>query len=239
MREPLEPGMEPQQRSAGPSPSLSASSTAFVISSTNRGMPSVRSTISAITSAGSSLLPTRRSMMVAASRSPSRLSVRLVTCGWPTHGALNSGRKVTMSSAGRVLIRSTARPNASKLVGSVQCASSKIISTGCWLANPASCAVRASSVLLSALLRSKVECGIASIVWERQHLGEQRGILFGGRGLCQQRIELVELRLRGVVVRQSGGTFHLADDRIKRAVGMLRRAEITQARVRFGSEAFQ
>ena len=112
-------------------PSLSASNTAFVISSTNRGMPSVRSTISAITSAGSALFPARRAMMAAASRSPSRLSVRLVTCDCPTHGALNSGRKVTISSTGRVLIRSTIRPNASRLVGSVQCASSKIISTGC------------------------------------------------------------------------------------------------------------
>ena len=55
----------------------------------------------------------------------------------------------------------------------------------------------------------------------------------------QQRIELVELRLRRVVVRQSGGTFHLADDRIKRAVGVLRRAEIAQARVRLASETFQ
>ncbi len=50
-------------------PSLSASSTAFVISSTNSGMPSVRSTISASTSAGSALFPTRRAMMAAASRS--------------------------------------------------------------------------------------------------------------------------------------------------------------------------
>ena len=47
------------------SPSLPASSTAFVISSTNSGMPSVRSTISAITSAGSSLFPTMRAMMAA------------------------------------------------------------------------------------------------------------------------------------------------------------------------------
>jgi len=39
-----------------------------------------------------------RSMMVAASRSPSRLSVRLVRRGRPTHGTLNSGRKVTTSS---------------------------------------------------------------------------------------------------------------------------------------------
>ena len=57
--------------------------------------------------------------------------------------------------------------------------------------------------------------------------------------MCQQRIELVELRLRRVVVRQCSGAFHLADDRIKRAVGVLRRAEIAQARVRFSSEAFQ
>ena len=40
-------------------PSLSASNTAFVISSTKSGIPSVRSTISAVTSAGSPLLPTR------------------------------------------------------------------------------------------------------------------------------------------------------------------------------------
>src|SRR5262249_55932880 len=42
----------------------------------------------------------------------------------------NSGRNVTINSTGRVAIRSTARPNASRLVGSVQCASSKIIRTG-------------------------------------------------------------------------------------------------------------
>ena len=59
MQGPPRPEMEPPQRCAGPSPSLSASSTAFVISSTNSGMPSVRSTISAITSEGSSLLPTK------------------------------------------------------------------------------------------------------------------------------------------------------------------------------------
>ena len=58
---------------------------------------------------------------------------------------------------------------------------------------------------LSALLRCEVECWIASIGRQRQHLGKQRGVLFGGRGLCKQRIELVEFRLRGVVVRQPGG----------------------------------
>jgi hypothetical protein len=51
--------------------SLSASSTAFVISSTNRGIPSVRSKISAITSVGSSLFSTSLAMIAAASRAPS------------------------------------------------------------------------------------------------------------------------------------------------------------------------
>ena len=37
---------------------------------------------------------------------------------------------------------------------------------------------------------------------------------------------------------QSSGTFRLADDGIERAVGVLRRTKIAQARVRFGSEAF-
>ena len=45
--------------------------------------------------------------------------------------------------------------------------------------------------------------------------------------------------LRRIVARQSGGAFHLADDRIKRAVGVLRRAEIAQPRVRLACEAFQ
>ena len=65
----------------------------------------------------SSLLPTRRAMMAAVSRPPGRLSATLVTCDRPAHGALNSGRKATISSAGSVLIWSTVRPNASSLWG--------------------------------------------------------------------------------------------------------------------------
>jgi hypothetical protein len=77
-----------------------------------------------------------------------------------------------------------------------------------------------------ALLRHQFECGVAAIVRQRQHLGKERCVPLRGRGLRQDRIELVEPRLHGVVVRQSGGTFHLANDRIKRAVGVLWRAEI-------------
>ena len=79
MREPLGDGEGTIATVRRAACSLSSpSSTAIVISSTKRGMPSVRSTISAITSAGSSLLPTRCAMMTRASRSPSRLSIRLV-----------------------------------------------------------------------------------------------------------------------------------------------------------------
>jgi len=91
---------------------------------------------------------------------------------------------------------------------------------------------------LPALLRGELERGIASIVRQRQHLGKERGILHGCRALCEHRIELIELRFRRVVMRQSGGTFHLADDRIKRAISVLRRAEIAQTRVRLANETF-
>src|SRR5205807_1806305 len=47
------------------------------------------------------------------------------------------------------------------------------------------------------------------------------------------------IRSQFVVVRQSSGAFHLANDRIERAVRVLRGAEIAQARVRFGGEALQ
>jgi len=92
---------------------------------------------------------------------------------------------------------------------------------------------------LPALFRGQVERRIASINRQRQHLGKERRVLDRGRGRREQRIELVELRLWSVVVRQSGGALHLTDDWIKRALRMLGRAEITKARVRFAGEALQ
>ena len=61
------------------SSSLPASSTALVISSTNKGMPSVRSMMSFRTPAGMSLLPTTRSIMASMSCCASRLMVRAAT----------------------------------------------------------------------------------------------------------------------------------------------------------------
>ena len=84
------------------SPSLSASSTALVISSTNSGMPSVRSMMSRRILAGRSLLPTTRSIMALTWRSVSRLMVRTVTYGRPIQGGSNSGLNVTISNTRRV-----------------------------------------------------------------------------------------------------------------------------------------
>jgi hypothetical protein len=92
---------------------------------------------------------------------------------------------------------------------------------------------------LPALLRGEVERRIASIIRQRQHLSKQCGMLDRSRGLREQSVELVEPRPRRVVVRQSGDTLHLADDRKKCAIDVLWGAEITQSHVRLGSQPFQ
>jgi hypothetical protein len=75
---------------------------------------------------------------------------------------------------------------------------------------------------LPALFWGQCERRIASVIRERQHLGEKCGIVRRGRGPCENRVELVELCLRVVVVHQSGGAFQLADDRVERATAASR-----------------
>jgi hypothetical protein len=70
-------------------------------------------------------------------------------------------------------------------------------------------------------------------------LGEKGRIFAGREALHQQRIELVELGLRGVFMVEASGALQLADDRIEGAVGMLRRAEVSQPRLRPGRDAFE
>jgi hypothetical protein len=90
---------------------------------------------------------------------------------------------------------------------------------------------------LPALLRVEIERGKASIVWQRQHFGNQCGVLERSRGLRKQSAELVEPRPRGVVVRHSSGILHLVDDRKKCAIRELWGSEMAQPRVRFGRAA--
>ena len=92
---------------------------------------------------------------------------------------------------------------------------------------------------LTTELRLNFNRRVASIVGQRQHFGKQRRILGRRRALRQQRVKLVRFRLRAVIVSKASGAQHLADHRIERAVGMLRRAEVPQAHVRLASKLFQ
>ena len=93
------------------------------------------------------------------SRSPSRLMVRNVTYGRPTQGGSKSGLNVTISSTRRLRTRSTTRPNTSRLVGSVQCASSKIISTGFCLVSASSGKRALPAFSVGAARRSRSSAG--------------------------------------------------------------------------------
>ena len=77
--------------------------------------------------------------------SPSRLRLSAVTWGLPIQGGSNSGRYVMSNKTPSLLSRSTVRPSTSRLVGSTQCTSSKIISTGLDCDRASSCAASASS----------------------------------------------------------------------------------------------
>ena len=72
-------GDEASEIACAAAASLPASKTALVISSTNSGMPSVRSMMSWRTLAASSLLPTTWSITASISRCVSRLSVTALT----------------------------------------------------------------------------------------------------------------------------------------------------------------
>jgi hypothetical protein len=74
----------------------------LVNSSTNSGTPSVRSTIWPTTSSGNALPPAICSTKAVRSCRSSRLSVSMLTWGWPVQGIWNSGRNVTINSTGRM-----------------------------------------------------------------------------------------------------------------------------------------
>ena len=207
-------------RSATSSPP--ASNTAFVISSTNSGMPSVRSIMSCLSLSGSGLLPVTRSIIAAISRSPRRLRLSAVTYGRPTHGGSNSGRYVIVSSTRSVFSRSTVRPSTSRLVGSSQCTSSKIIRTGLERDSASSwrSALPSSSVAVAA--RSvRVADNVRRLAGRAfQQAVRRPGVVVK---LCASRASsLSSFCLCSIIMGKSGGTLHLADDRVKRAVGVLR-----------------
>ena len=81
-------------------------------------------------------------------------------------GRLELGRNVTISSTRRLRTRATARSSSSREVGSIQCASSKTIITGCWRAKPSSCRISASSVRSFFRCGTEVRQRVALRIWQ-------------------------------------------------------------------------
>ena len=72
---------------------------------------------------------------------------------------------------------------------------------------------------------------------QRQQLAQQRYIVVIPRARREQRPQFAELLFARVVAGESGGAFELGDEGIERAVLMVRRAEIAQARMRLVLDA--
>src|ERR1035438_4429230 len=85
--------------------------------------------------------------------------------------------------------------------------------------------------LLLALLRREVEWRVTVARREGQKIGQQRhrSLKIIGR-LGEHRLQFLQPLLSSILPTEFSRALHLADNRIKRAVGMLRRAEIAQAR---------
>src|SRR5215470_6474085 len=73
------------------------------------------------------------------------------------------------------------------------------------------------------------ECRIALAAVDPEKLGEQRDFMMRiGRTRFEQRYELGKTRLGTILAVNTGGMLELANDRMKRALGMMGRAEIPQ-----------
>ena len=91
--------------------------------------------------------------------------------------------------------------------------------------------------LLALALRAEIEVGGG--IRQRQQLGQQRDFVIAARTGREQLPQLAELLLDRVVAREPGGAFELDDERVERAVLMVRRAEIAQPRVRLALDALR
>ena len=210
------------------------SSTALVSSSTNSGTPSVRSTISSMISGGSAALPATFAHQRRASRAGRAASARA-----SSHAAARSRAAGIRAGTSRpaapatAATRSIVRSSSSREVGSIQWTSSNTISTGC--RRPAlrsgAAAPRTSSPSCAAAAEVKrwgeISCGSDSRSRDQRHVFGRRR-----RGGASSAWSLPSLASGASVAREAGGAFELGDDRIERAVLMVRRAEIAQPSMR-------
>ena len=107
-----------------------SSSTIWLSSSRNNGLPPARSTMRSRTSP--STAERSSNAFTSSVASPSDMRSRLTWWTWSrdVHAGTNSGRDVVTSRTRSVTIRSTTRPKSSRLEGSHQCRSSTSNTTG-------------------------------------------------------------------------------------------------------------
>jgi hypothetical protein len=208
------------------SPSPSASSTALVISSTNSGMPSVRSTMSC---------RMFRQRLVAddavdhgvdfALRQPIEGQRGHMRPPDPRRLEFRPERHDQQHAKARDPVHEPAERFQARGVGPMRVLEDHQHRT--LACQRFDLAIERFQRFCRRCCGAEFERGIASVVRQRQHLGEERGVLARST-VARAARRACRASLRRVVARQPGGALHLADDRIKRAVGVLRRAEIAQ-----------
>src|SRR5215831_17534187 len=209
---------------------MPASSTALVSSSTNSGLPSVLTTICSVTSGGGMRPPVTRTIMLWTLERSSRPSDKVLTLGRPTHGGSNSGRKVNSASTGSWRTRSTVRSSSSRVLEREQ----DRLPASETLELIEQCRQRSAALLRGAERQRR----IALTERDRQQCSKKRRYSFNPR--CahgEERFQLVEALLGPIVCFERRRSLQLGDERTKRAVGVVRRALVTQARMRLADDA--
>jgi hypothetical protein len=92
---------------------------------------------------------------------------------------------------------------------------------------------RAQGLVLEFLRRYR-SLAIARLARNRQHCGDEAHILAWASVLADhERFQFVEFFLLSILSSELQGALEIVDDWIECAVGMLRRTEVSQARMRF------
>ena len=179
-------------------------------------------------------------MMLALSRRPRRLKGSVVTCGRPTHVGWKSGRNVTTSSTRRLATRSNGPIEQIKRcrIDPVDVLEHDQHWGSC------SCAIelieKRHESHLALLLRADRQRRVALVRRNRQQLSDERHV---ARQICrcwlEQRHQLVELRAGAAVRLEARGLLKLRNERMQRAVRMVRRAEIAKASMRLALDPSQ
>ena len=154
----------------------------------------------------------------------------IVTCGRPIQGGVNSGWKVRITSTRRMGTRSMRRSRDSRVVGSLQCTSFPYHQHGLPRRQALDLHQLGMERLLLALLCGELQGWIAVAGWDREQVcqqGDGLAEIIGTEG--QNGFQLGKPLLGRILAAKPSRTFELGDARIKRAILVVRRAEIAQA----------